>query len=102
MKPLKGTPPPTMTVGQSALPLASGGYVKTKPAYLPLEPGHRYVIGTVPDSDYADGWVWFATAADTDLAQATTRWAQAIARQVAPHPDPACGDVIDDGAPTTP
>ncbi|MFE5798070.1 hypothetical protein ACFQ8C_36610 [Streptomyces sp. NPDC056503] len=80
-----------MTVGQSVLPVAGGGYAKTKPAYLPLAPGHRYVVGTVPDADYGDGgWVWFATPADTDPAGAEQRWATAVARQAAPHPDPAC------------
>ncbi|MFF8414604.1 hypothetical protein [Streptomyces omiyaensis] len=73
--------------------MAGGGYAKTKPAYLPLEPGHRYVLGTVPDADYGDGgWVWFATPADTDPAGAEQRWATAVARQAAPHPDPACTD----------
>lgn len=93
---LKGSPPTTMTIGQSVLREAGGGYAKTKPAYLPLEPGHRYVVGTVPDPAYGDGWVWFATAADNDLTAATTRWTRAVDHQVAPHPDPACNDVIND------
>ncbi|MEU1863655.1 hypothetical protein [Streptomyces gardneri] len=93
LQPLKGTPPKQMTVGQSVLQ-AGGGYAMTKPAYLPLEPGHRYVVGIVPDSDYGDGWVWFATAADSDPAAATARWTRAVARQIAPHPDPACTDLV--------
>lgn len=100
---LKGSPPTTMTIGQSVLREAGGGYAKTKPSYLPLEPGHRYVVGTVPDPAYGDGWVWFATAADNDLTAATTRWTRAVDRQVAPHPDPACNDVINDSpSPATP
>ncbi|WP_329624730.1 hypothetical protein OG357_33850 [Streptomyces sp. NBC_01255] len=100
---LKGSPPTTMTIGQSVLRQAGGGYTKTKPSYLPLEPGHRYVVGTVPDPAYGDGWIWFATAADNDLTAATTRWTRAVDRQVAPHPDPACNDVINDSpSPATP
>ncbi|MEU4063439.1 hypothetical protein AB0F25_13560 [Streptomyces wedmorensis] len=98
VEPLKGTPPATMTIGQSVLRQTGGGYAKTKPAYLPLEPGHRYVVGTVPDPNYDDGWVWFATSADDDLTAATTRWTRAVTHQIAPHPDPACNDVIDDGS----
>ncbi|MFS0698116.1 hypothetical protein [Streptomyces nitrosporeus] len=100
---LKGDPPKTMTVGQSALPVAGGGYVRTKPAYLPLEPGHRYVIGAVPDGAYEDGWVWFATTADTGLPAVTARWKRAIAHQAAPHPDSACEDTpVTSGTPTGP
>ncbi|ALO13607.1 hypothetical protein AQF52_8026 [Streptomyces venezuelae] len=40
LQPLKGTPPKRMTIGQSVLQTGSG-YARTKPAYLPLEPGHR-------------------------------------------------------------
>ncbi|WP_328940266.1 hypothetical protein OG259_00135 [Streptomyces sp. NBC_00250] len=96
VQPLKGAPAARLTIGQSVLRQADGTYAKTKPAYLPLEPGHRYVVGTVPDAAYDDGWVWFATAADNDLATATTRWTRAIDHQVAPHPDPACNDVLND------
>ncbi|MEU2244613.1 hypothetical protein ABZ572_35050 [Streptomyces sp. NPDC018338] len=31
-----------------------------------------------------------------DLTTATSRWTRAVDRQVAPHPDPARNDVIDD------
>ncbi|RSS57478.1 hypothetical protein [Streptomyces sp. WAC01280] len=100
---LKSNPPATLSIGQSVLRQTSGGYAKTKPAYLPLEPGHRYVVGTVPDPAYGDGWVWFATAADNDLTTATSRWTRAVDRQIAPHPDPACNDVINDStSPATP
>ncbi|MFB7449832.1 hypothetical protein [Streptomyces sp. NPDC056194] len=101
VQPLKGSPPKALTVGQSVLRQTGGGYAKTKPAYLPLEPGHRYIVGTIPDPAYGEGgWVWFATAADNDLTTVTTRWTRAIDRQIAPHPDPACNDVTDD--PSTP
>ncbi|MFB7345856.1 hypothetical protein ACFCZ6_38040 [Streptomyces hydrogenans] len=89
---LKGTPAETLTIGQSVLPVASGGYAKTKPAYLPLEAGHQYVIGTVPDTDYGDGWVRFVTSADTDTTAAVQRWTTAVAQEAAPHPNPACTD----------
>ena len=103
VEPLKGSPPTTMTIGQSVLRQAGGGYAKTKPSYLPLEPGHRYIVGTVPDPAYGDGWIWFATAADTDLTAATNRWTRAVDHQIAPHPDPACNDVINDSSsPATP
>ena len=92
--PLKGAPPKQMTIGQSVLREVGGGYARTKATYLPLEPGHQYVVGIVPDSEYGDGWVWFATAADTDPAATTARWTRAVDRQIAPHPDPACTDVI--------
>ncbi|SEE59626.1 hypothetical protein [Streptomyces sp. TLI_105] len=98
VEPFKGTPPATMTIGQSVLRQAGGGYAKTKPAYLPLEPGHRYIVGTVPDPAYGDGWVWFATDADNDLTAATARWTRAIDHQIAPHPDPACDDVATDAS----
>ncbi|MFE5710322.1 hypothetical protein ACFQ7J_05755 [Streptomyces sp. NPDC056501] len=100
---LKGIPPTTMTIGQSVLRQEGGGYAKTKPSYLPLEPGHRYVVGTLPDPAYGDGWVWFATAADNDLTAATTRWTRAVDQQAAPHPDTACNDVTNDSTnPATP
>ncbi|MFD0153718.1 hypothetical protein ACWGQ4_28640 [Streptomyces sp. NPDC055721] len=103
VEPLKGTPPERMTIGQSVLRQTGGGYAKTKPAYLPLEPGHHYVVGTVPDPAYGDGWVWFATAADNDLTAATTRWTRAVDHQAAPHPHTACNDVINDSTnPATP
>ncbi|MDV9186827.1 hypothetical protein R6L23_01005 [Streptomyces sp. SR27] len=92
---LKGAAPERLTIGQSVLRDADG-YAKTKPAYLPLEPGHQYVVGIVPDPDYSDGWIWFATAADTDPAAATARWTHAVDRQIAPHPDPACDDITTD------
>ncbi|MFE5597394.1 hypothetical protein [Streptomyces sp. NPDC056549] len=96
VEPLKGSPPKTMTIGQSVLRQADGRYAKTKPAYMPLEPGHRYIVGTVPDLAYGDGWVWFATAADNDLPTVTNRWTHAIDHQIAPRPDPACDDVVVD------
>ncbi|MFD3997179.1 hypothetical protein [Streptomyces sp. NPDC058583] len=100
---LKGAPGATLTIGQSVLRQADDTYAKTKPAYMPLEPGHRYVVGTVPDPAYDDGWVWFATTADNDPTAAATRWTRAVTHQVAPHPDPACNDVINDHtSPTTP
>ncbi|GGT26394.1 hypothetical protein GCM10010222_80250 [Streptomyces tanashiensis] len=103
VQPLKGSPPKTLTIGQSVLRQADGRYAKTKPTYMPLEPGHRYIVGTVPDPAYGDGWVWFATAADNDLTTVTNRWTRAIDHQIAPHPDPACNDVIDTtGSPSAP
>ncbi|MFE7595576.1 hypothetical protein [Streptomyces sp. NPDC057494] len=51
----------------SVLLQTDGAYAKTKPTYMPLEPGHHYIVDTVPDPAYGDGWVWFATAADNDL-----------------------------------
>ncbi|MFI9210455.1 hypothetical protein ACIGW7_20260 [Streptomyces sp. NPDC053253] len=69
-------------------------------ACLPLEPGHRYVVGAVPDPACGDGWVGAGAAADNDLTTATSRWTRAVNRQVAPHPDPACNDVINDSAAT--
>ncbi|MFC9593993.1 hypothetical protein ACFTUC_29965 [Streptomyces sp. NPDC056944] len=100
VQPLKGSPSKTLTIGQSVLRQADGRYAKSKPAYMPLEPGHRYIVGTVPDPTYGDGWVWFATTADNDLTTVTNRWTRAIDHQIAPLPHPACDDFSDD--PSTP
>ncbi|MFE0654197.1 hypothetical protein ACFVZH_37205 [Streptomyces sp. NPDC059534] len=67
---------------------ADGRYATTKPACIPLEPGHRYIVGTVPDPAYSDGWVWFATAADNDLTTVTNRWTRVVDRQIAPSSRP--------------
>ncbi|WP_416971948.1 hypothetical protein [Streptomyces sp. 4F14] len=93
---LKGAPAGEMTVGQGVGRTSAGGYATGKPESYPvLVPGHRYVVGTTPSASYRDGWVWFAVPADTGLDVQRSRWVSAVARQVAPHPDPRCtGDVV--------
>ncbi|MEU8529329.1 hypothetical protein AB0C77_27640 [Streptomyces sp. NPDC048629] len=84
---LKGDPGATLVIGQS-VPVPGSH----DDAFVPLAPGHRYVVGLKEATEYRDGWVWFATSADNDLTAARARWADAVAHQNPPRPDRRCDD----------
>ncbi|MFI8433737.1 hypothetical protein ACIGJO_08300 [Streptomyces sp. NPDC079020] len=96
-EPLKGAPPASMVIGQSAVLDAKGRALAAgEPDYAPLRPGRRYVIGLTDTHEYRDGWVWFAVSADGRLGRERARWKDAVAHQNAPRADHRCDDVTAD------